>query len=55
MDSISAIWFDKSAILRMEFFDMFDALLNLYPTFSNYYMTLANLATDEAFLAVFDL
>ena len=55
MDSISAIWFDKSAILRMEFFDMFDALLNLYPTFSNYYETLANVFTDEAFVAVWGL
>ena len=55
MDSISAIWFDKTAILRMEFFDMFDALLNLYPTFSNYYETLANVMTDEAFVAPWDV
>ena len=39
----------------MEFFDMFDALLNLYPTFSNYYETLANVMTDEAFVAPWDV
>ena len=49
------LWFDKTAILRLEFFDMFDALMNLYPTFSNFYEKLANVMTDESLLAIFNM
>ena len=34
---------------------MFDALLNLYPTFSNYWEKVANVLTNKAFLAMFDM
>ena len=37
----------------MEFFDMFDSLLNLYPTFSNYYEKMANVFTNKSLLAIF--
>ena len=37
VSKISGIWFDKSKIIEMEFFDMFDAFLNMYPIFSDYF------------------
>ena len=55
VDSISAIWFDKTAIIQMKFFQMFDALLNLYPTFSNYWEKMANVFTNKALIAIFGL
>ena len=53
VEAISAIWLDKTAIIRMEFFDMFDALLGFYPTFSNYWEKMANVFTNESLLAIF--
>ena len=55
MASLSNLWFDKLAILDLEFFQMFDALLNLYPTFSNYFEKLANVITNKSILAVFGM
>ena len=55
VDLISSIWFDKTALIKMEFFKMFDALLNLYPTFSNFYEKMANVVTNKSILKVLDI
>ena len=53
VSKISGIWFDKSKIIEMEFFDMFDAFLNMYPIFSDYFEKLANVFTNKSALAIF--
>ena len=55
VSKISGIWFDKSKIIEMEFFDMFDAFLNMYPIFSDYFEKLANVFTNKSALAIFDI
>ena len=55
VDALSSIWLDKTTIIQMKFFQMFDALLNLYPTFSNYWEKMANVVTNKALLAIFGL